>query len=101
MVEEKLPSWAAAYKKVIFVSLLQLSFDTDQNQALEDYIELSLMSQCNSRDYSFFESSIFSFMLAQMSYYASLCLYAFSTCYAQNYASIIRKTLVIYTVHSV
>ena len=32
-------------------------------------------------------------MLAQMSYYASLCLYAFSTYYAQNYASIIWKTL--------
>ena len=35
----------------------------------------------------------FLIMLAQMSYYASLCLYAFSTYYAQNYASIIRKTL--------
>ena len=32
-------------------------------------------------------------MQAQMSYYASLYLYAFSTYYAQNYASIIRKTL--------
>ena len=34
-------------------------------------------------------------MLAQVSYYASLCLYAFSTYYAQNYASIIRKTLIV------
>ena len=36
-------------------------------------------------------------MLAQLSYYASLCLYAFSTYYAQNYASIIRKTLLVAT----
>ena len=45
----KLPSWAAAYKKVILCqpssaavervfSILKSSFDTDQNQALEDYL---------------------------------------------------------------
>ena len=45
----KLPSWAAAYKKVILCQpssaavervfgILKSSFNTDQNQALEDYL---------------------------------------------------------------
>ena len=56
--EEK---WAAAYKKIVLCqpssatterifSILKNSFNTDQNLALEDYIELSLMLQCNKRD---------------------------------------------------
>ena len=59
--EEKLPNWAAAYKKIVLCqpssaaterifSILKISFNADQNLALEDYIELSLMLQCNKRD---------------------------------------------------
>ena len=59
--EEKLPNWATAYKKIVLCqpssaaterifSILKNSFNADQNLALEDYIELSLMLQCNKRD---------------------------------------------------
>ena len=96
--------FVAAYKKVIqtLYSILcqpssaavervfKSSFDTDQNQSLEDYIiiQLSLMSH-------FWVINFFLIMLAQMSYYASIMLvcFNFTTYYAQNYASIIRKTL--------
>ena len=59
--EEKLPNWATASKKIVLFqpssaaterifSILKNSFNADQNLALEDYIELSLMLQCNKRD---------------------------------------------------
>ena len=61
---DKLQSWATAYKKIMLCqpssavserifSLLRSSFSDNQNLALEDYIEVSLMLQCNKREYLF------------------------------------------------
>ena len=58
--EEKLPHWAAAYKKIILCqpssaatervfSIMKSSFNSEQNLALEDYMEVSLMLQYNKK----------------------------------------------------
>ena len=58
--EDKLPHWSAACQQVLLCqpssaavervfSFLNSSFSDQQSRALEDYVELSLMLQCNKR----------------------------------------------------
>ena len=58
---DKLQNWATAYKKIVLCqpssaaserifSLLKRSFSDNQNLALEGYIQVSLMLQCNKRE---------------------------------------------------
>ena len=58
--EEQLPRWASAVKQVLLVqpssataervlSILKASFNEQQNCALVDYLQASVMSQCNER----------------------------------------------------
>ena len=59
--ETKLPNWVNACEQVLLVqpssaavervfSLLQNSFQKQQESAMEDYIKSSLMLQCNKRN---------------------------------------------------
>ena len=101
VVEEKLPHWAAAYKKIILCqpssaatervfSIMKSSFNSEQNLALEDYMEVSLMLQCNKRDFFLFKLPAEKCLIMP-----ALCSYALAVNYAPNYASIICKTLII------
>ena len=57
---EEIPSWTSACKQILLLqassaaservfSLLQNSFNNQQEQALEDYIKMSLISQYNNK----------------------------------------------------
>ena len=87
LAEPKIPSWANACACVERIFSLLKQFNEQQQSALEDYINSSYDAIQQLVTYTILN------MLMFFSYYAPLCLYALTSYYARNYASIIRQGL--------